>query len=66
MAVPQCSSISSDVDENWLMQVDDGVSKKDLSKTRQSVLPSLQINPCELRYKSGNNCSSQHGNTATY
>ena len=48
------------------MQVENGVSKKDLSKTRQSLLPSLQIRPCSVRHRSGKNRSSQHGNAATH
>ena len=66
MAVPCCSSIFSDVDTNWLMHMENGVSKKDPSKTRQSIFPYLQIKPCGVRYRSGKNCSSQHGNDSTH
>ena len=62
MAVPQCSSISSVFDANLLKQVENGISKKDPSKTRRSVLPSLQIKPCGERHRSWKNFSSQHGN----
>ena len=48
------------------MQVDNGFSKKYPSKTRRSLFPSLQINPCGARHGSGNNYSSQHGNAAAY
>ena len=58
MAIPYCSSISSDVDEKCLMQVDNGFSKKDPSKTRQLLFPSLQIKPYVLRHRSGKNRSS--------
>ena len=35
MVEPQCSSILSVEEANWLMQVDNSVSKKDLSNTRR-------------------------------
>ena len=62
MTVPQRSSISSDVDANWLMHVDNVVSKEDSSKSRRSLLPSLQIKPFRVRHMSGKNYSNQHGN----
>ena len=65
MAVPQYSSNSSDVDENWLMQVKNVVSRKDLSKTIHSFLPYLQMKPCGVRHKS-RIFSSKHGNTAMH
>ena len=65
MAIPRHSSISSEVDANWLMQVDDGVSENDPPKTRQSLLPSFQIKPCRLRHRSRKNCSSQNEKIAT-
>ena len=46
------------------MQVENGVSKKEPSKMRRSLLPSLQIMPCGMRQSYGNNRSSQHGNAA--
>ena len=46
------------------MKVENGVSKKDLSKTRRSLLPSLQIKPCGVRCRSGESFSIQHGNSA--
>ena len=46
--------------------MENGVSKKDPSKTRRSFFPSLKIRPCSARHSSGNNCSSHHGNTATH
>ena len=47
------------------MQVKNSVSKKDPSKTRRSLLPSLEIKPCGARYRSGNNCSGHNVNAAT-
>ena len=66
MPVPRCSSISSEVDENWLMQVDNGVSKKDPSKTRRSLLAPFQTKPCGVRHESGKNFYSQNGNASTH
>ena len=54
MAIPHFSSISSVVDTNLLTQVDNGVSKKELPKTRRLLLPSLQMKPCGARNRSGN------------
>ena len=62
MADPQHSSILSVVQVNWLIQADNGVSRKYPSKVRRSFLPYLQIKPFGVRCKSGKNLSSQHGN----
>ena len=54
------------IGEKVLMKEENGVSRKDPSKTRRSFLPSLQIKPCEVRRKCGKNLSIQHGNTDTF
>ena len=64
MAYPQCSSIVSVVEAKFLMQVDNGISRKDPSNKRQSFFPSLQIKPCGIRFKSGKNLLSYRGNAA--
>ena len=54
------------VEENWLLQVKNSVSRKDPSKTRPSFFPYLQIKPYGVRRKSRNIFSSQNGNAATH
>ena len=66
MEEPQQNSISSFVEANLLTQVDKGVSKNVLSKSRRSFSPSLKIRPYGVRSMSGNKCSSQHGNAAAH
>ena len=45
------------------MQMENGVSKKDASKTRRSILPYLKMRIYGASHRSGKNFSSQHGNT---
>ena len=47
------------------MQVENGVSKKDPSKTRRSLLPSMQMRTCGVKHGSEKNCSIQNRNTST-
>ena len=54
------------IEENLLMKVENGVSRKDLSNSRRSFFPSLIIKPCGVRYNSGNIFSSQRGNDVVF
>ena len=62
MADPKCSSISSIAEVNWFIQMENGISKKDLSK-RDDRFCLFQIRPCGMTRKSGGN-SSQSVNAA--
>ena len=62
---PQCSSISSVVEMSWCMQVENSVSKKDLSNTRRSFSPSLQIRHCGVTHRLKKKYI-RHGNDAVY
>ena len=64
MADPQCDTISAVVEENWLMQAENGVRRKDPSIKRRSFLSSLQIKLGGVRHEYGNTFSSQYGNAA--
>ena len=43
-----------------------GVCEKELSKTRRSFLPYLQIRPCGVRNRFGENRSNQKGNSVAH
>ena len=53
-------------DPNWLMQGDNGVSRKDPSNARRCFSPSLKIKPFGVTCESGKNLSIQHGNTSVH
>ena len=65
MANPHCSSISSMVEKNWFVEAENGACKNNPSNMTLSFLPYFQIRTCEVRCKSVNIFSRQHGNTAT-
>ena len=66
MAISQCNPILSVIEDNWLMQEKNGLSRKDPSKTRRSFPPSFKIKSFGERSKSRNIFSRQHGNADTH
>ena len=58
---PRWIYTSSFMEANFLMQMDNGVSKKEQSKTRQYFLPSLCVKLCEVRHESGKSTLSSMG-----